>query len=125
MALFIRPAIELTVAPVRNPPFVTLSDGTIRNTYDVRLRNKHHEARPFALSLTSETTLTLSIEGEQTRIVEVPADSQQLVRLYLAARPEDAAADAGRTPVRIWVEDRVSGERASVDTTFVGQETTP
>ncbi len=29
-----------TCRPVRNPTFVTLSDGTIRNTYDIRLRNK-------------------------------------------------------------------------------------
>jgi polyferredoxin len=39
VALFIRSDIDVTVAPVRNPQFVTLSDGSIRNTYDVRLRN--------------------------------------------------------------------------------------
>ena len=33
--------IDVSVTPVRNPTFVTLSDGTIRNTYDLRLRNKH------------------------------------------------------------------------------------
>jgi cytochrome c oxidase accessory protein FixG len=36
VALFIRSDIDVTVAPVRNPTFVTLSDGSIRNTYDVR-----------------------------------------------------------------------------------------
>ena len=43
VALFVRPNIEFTVAPVRNPIFVTLSDGSIRNTYDIRLRNKNPE----------------------------------------------------------------------------------
>ncbi|MGB0903247.1 FixG Ig-like domain-containing protein, partial [Halocynthiibacter sp.] len=46
VALFMRADIEMSVAPVRNPTFVTLSDGSIRNTYDVRLLNKHGEDRP-------------------------------------------------------------------------------
>ena len=37
--LFVRSDIDMTVAPVRNPQFVVLSDGSIRNTYDVRIRN--------------------------------------------------------------------------------------
>ena len=45
--LFIRPEIDVTVAPIRNPQYVTMSDGTIRNTYDIRLRNKHGDDRPF------------------------------------------------------------------------------
>ena len=62
-ALFIRSDIDLTVAPVRNPTFVTLSDGTIRNTYDVRLRNKHGEDRLFKLSLTGDPAMRMVIEG--------------------------------------------------------------
>ena len=53
VALFLRSPIDLNVTPVRNPLYVTLSDGSIRNTYEVRLRNKHGEARPFGLSLTA------------------------------------------------------------------------
>ena len=47
VALFLRTDIEMNVTPVRNPPFVTLSDGSIRDTYDLRLRNKHGEDRWF------------------------------------------------------------------------------
>jgi cytochrome c oxidase accessory protein FixG len=46
-ALFIRSDISVTVAPIRNPVYVTMSDGSIRNTYDVRLRNAMGEERPF------------------------------------------------------------------------------
>ena len=35
----------MTVAPVRNPTFVTLSDGAIRNAYDLRLRNRARRSR--------------------------------------------------------------------------------
>ena len=51
-ALFIRTDIELTVSPVRNPTYVMQSDGSIRNIYDVRLRNKLGEDRVFHLNLT-------------------------------------------------------------------------
>ncbi|SHI63356.1 cytochrome c oxidase accessory protein CcoG [Wenxinia saemankumensis] len=123
--LFIRPEIEMTVAPVRNPTFVTLSDGSIRNAYDVRLRNKHGEARDFALA-TGEAMagrLALSVEGSTDAAVTVPADTQGRVRVYLTAPPGSAPATADRTEVRLWAQDRESGERAFVDTTFNGRET--
>ncbi|MCK4712322.1 MAG: cytochrome c oxidase accessory protein CcoG, partial [Marinosulfonomonas sp.] len=33
VALFVRPEIDMSISPIRNPTFVTLTDGTIRNTY--------------------------------------------------------------------------------------------
>ena len=122
VALFIRPEIEMTVAPVRNPTFVTLSDGTIRNTYDVRLRNKNGEERLFALTAVSDAPLALEVEGAEAAAIAVPADSQRLMRVYLGAAPGTPAASAAASDLRLWVEDMTSGERAFVDTTFNGRE---
>ena len=119
-ALFIRPEIEMTVSPIRNPTYVTLSDGSVRNTYDVRLRNRHGEPRDFHLSLRSDTILRIALEGTETRSVTVPADAIRLQRVYVTARPGDPAAGADATPLRLWVEDLASGERAHVDTVFNG-----
>ncbi len=52
--------IDISVTPVRNPTFVTLSDGTIRNTYDMRLRNKLGEDRQFPITLTSGARLNIA-----------------------------------------------------------------
>ncbi|MBS1301187.1 cytochrome c oxidase accessory protein CcoG [Loktanella sp. SALINAS62] len=122
VALFIRPQIDMTVAPVRNPTFVTLSDGTIRNTYDVRLRNKHGETRAFDLSVTSDSALSLTLEGDSDTVVDVPADSTWFQRVYVSAPPQAPAAARERSDMRIWVEDVVSGERAYDDTIFNGRE---
>lgn len=119
-ALFIRPEIEMTVAPVRNPTFVTLSDGTIRNAYDVRIRNKHGEAREFAISATAEAPLSVEVEGSVDGKVEVSADTQAMQRVYVSAPPESTAASAERTDLRLWVQELQSGARASVSTTFNG-----
>ncbi|SER53890.1 cytochrome c oxidase accessory protein FixG [Tranquillimonas rosea] len=119
-ALFIRPEIEMTVAPVRNPTFVTLSDGTIRNAYDVRIRNKHGEAREFAISATAEAPLSVEVEGSVDGKVGVSADTQAMQRVYVSAPPESTAASAERTDLRLWVQELQSGARASVSTTFNG-----
>ncbi len=122
VALFVRPEIEITVAPVRNPTFVTLSDGSIRNAYDIRLRNKHGEARDFELSLTSADPLLIALEGEDDFVVTMPPDATQLQRVYVTSRPQDHAAQTGRSAFRFWVEDIASGERVYQDTIFNGQE---
>jgi polyferredoxin len=120
-ALFIRADIDMTVAPVRNPTYVTLSDGSIRNTYDVRLSNKHGETRPFRLSLTSDAALRIEVEGAMGSTVDVPADQMTEARVYVISGPDDPAASADRTAFRFWVDDTISGERAHVDTIFNGK----
>ncbi|HKK84970.1 MAG TPA: cytochrome c oxidase accessory protein CcoG [Roseovarius sp.] len=121
-ALFIRSDVDMTVAPVRNPTFVTMSDGSIRNAYEVRLRNKHGEDRPFRLSVKGEdASIRLQLEGTPYETVDVPADSTKLQRVYLIAPPSSDAAEDERTEVRLWVEDIANGERAYEDTFFNGR----
>ena len=121
-ALFVRSEIDLTVAPARNPRFVTLTDGTIRNVYDVRLRNLSHEARPFGLSLVSKDPLVLSLEGQSGTSLTVPADTSLLQRVYVEAPASSAAATEGRKDLRLWVKDMDSGARAYADTSFNGKD---
>jgi cytochrome c oxidase accessory protein FixG len=120
-ALFIRADIDLTVAPVRNPTFVTLSDGSVRNTYEVRLRNKHGETRPFTLSVSDNDAVQLELEGTADATVEVGANAQRLQRVYLIAPAGSAAAQAERSDVRLWVEDEINGDRVYKDTIFNGK----
>jgi len=120
-ALFIRPEIDLSVAPVRNPLFVTMSDGSIRNAYDVRLLNKHGDDRVFEMTVSSEAQLTISLEGsEDGNSVLVPADDTLFQRVYVIAPPENAAANNKTTDVRFWVRDTVNDERAFTNSVFHG-----
>ena len=61
--LFVRPDLGITVRPERNPTYVTLSDGAIRNTYFVGIRNKHGDDREFQISLANDTNLNIELEG--------------------------------------------------------------
>jgi polyferredoxin len=120
-ALFIRPEIEMTVAPVRNPTFVTLSDGSVRNTYELRLRNKHGEARMFGLHVKGDLALNLSLEHSAYSAVEVPADDTLKLRVHVTAAPSSRPALESETAMRFWVEDLANGERAFWDTVFNGR----
>ncbi|MFV2053952.1 cytochrome c oxidase accessory protein CcoG [Aliiroseovarius sp. YM-037] len=120
-ALFIRSDIDVTVAPVRNPTFVTLSDGSIRNTYDVRMRNKHGDDRPFEITMTSEADLEISLEGQDDLVVEVPADTLKLQRVYVTAPAGSEAATTARSELRIWVADTTNDDRVHADTVFNGR----
>ena len=123
VALFVRADLDVTVEAVRNPTFVRLSDGSIRNAYDLRLRNKHGEARPFRIGLTGDPALGVTLEGTPYATVEVPADETLRQRVYVTTPPGATAADAARTDFRFWIEDTSNGDRAHADTHFTGDAT--
>lgn len=129
-ALFLRSPIDVNVTPVRNPTFVTLSDGTIRNTYEIRLRNMEGEARWFSFSV-EDPALALSVEGGTGGRIEVPANETAHVRLYVTAAPGTAAARAQRSDIRLWIEgEPVPGVKdttdlVSKDTVFNGKGDQP
>ncbi|SEN13714.1 cytochrome c oxidase accessory protein FixG [Pseudorhodobacter antarcticus] len=121
VALFLRSDVDLNVTPVRNPTFVTLSDGSIRNTYDLRILNKLGNDAVFRISLTSEADLRISLEGTQELTVNVAANAQQTQRVYVVAAPGADAALADRTDLRLWVEEVGGTSRIHHDTIFNGK----
>ncbi|WP_050929067.1 cytochrome c oxidase accessory protein CcoG [Aestuariivita boseongensis] len=120
-ALFVRSHIDMSVAPVRNPVFVTLSDGSIRNTYDVRLRNMTNQPTTFRLFATGHPQLRLQLEGTPYETVDLDAQGAELQRVYVIAPPGSDPANAERTELRFWVEDLSNGERNYADTTYFGK----
>ena len=119
-ALFVRPEIEMTVAPERNPTFVTLSDGSVRNTYELRLRNKHGEVRTFGLHVDGGSQLNLAVEGTPYTAIDVPADETLRIRVYVTSPPQGRFAQAETSALRFWVEDQANGERAYKNSIFNG-----
>ena len=121
LALFLRPDIDVNVTPVRNPTFVTLSDGAIRNTYDIRLRNLALEPRRFAISTAAEGgQLAVAIEGAEGQVVTVGANETAQLRLYLVAPPGSTLARTERSDLDLWVQAEGSADRLQIGTIFNG-----
>ena len=88
-ALGTRSHTDLTVSPDRNPPFMLMSDGSIRNSYTLKLRNMESRPRDMEISivgLPGAVLWTDTIGREQaapTQTVTVPADLIRTVRAYV------------------------------------------
>ena len=122
VALFVRSEIDLTVRAERNPLFDQMADGSVRNTYELRLRNMTGDDRPFRITVTGAPMLYLQIEGTPYETVQVEADEMLIQRVYVTAPAGSEAAQETRTDFRIWVEDLESNERTHEDTHFNGLE---
>jgi cytochrome c oxidase accessory protein FixG len=90
-ALGTRQRIDLSVAKDRNPPFMLLSNGEVRNDYTIKLRNM--EARPRPMSVTLEglpgAVMWTDEMGRESASRElqftVAADQIKPVRVYVVA----------------------------------------
>ncbi len=119
VALFVRADFDMAVAPERNPTFITLSNGDIRNAYEVRLRNMEGAPRDFTLAVQGADGLELAVQGAEGRNVTVAADRLESHRVYLTAPADSDAARTARTDVEIVA---ISGdEEVSVGTVFNGR----
>ena len=121
VALFVRSDVDVNVTPVRNPTFVTLSDGSIRNTYDVRVRNQSHDERVFRFMVDAASPLRIELEGTPEVRVAVAPDAMLQQRVYLIAPPGSPAAVTDRTDLEFWFEVVGSSTRATVSTVFNGK----
>ena len=118
---FNRTIVELNVLADRNPPFVRLSDGSIRNGYAVKILNKLHEPRSFTVSVKGVDGPSLSfIESDVTNAtVTVPTDQLREIKMFIAIPPQAAArVTGGSQTITIMIRHVESGAEASRQTFF-------
>ena len=92
-ALGARTRLDISAQQDRNPIFVRLSDGAIRNAYTVKLRNMETRPRPVEVSVTGLRDVKMWTEAgsrdaaSRAVRVTVPADSVAKLRLFLTLPP--------------------------------------
>ncbi|MCL4674324.1 MAG: cytochrome c oxidase accessory protein CcoG, partial [Sphingomonadaceae bacterium] len=80
---------DLTVAADRNPPYMLMGDGSVRNSYTLRLRNMESRPRDMEVAITGLPgavmwTDTVAREQAAEKLVfNVPADAIRTVRAYV------------------------------------------
>lgn len=80
-----RSLLEVNVLADRNPYFVRLSSGDIRNGYTVKILNKLHEPRKYTVTLDGLPDAKLTIAGnpQGNSTVEVPTDVLREIRIFV------------------------------------------
>jgi len=86
--------LEMNVVSDRNPLFVQLQDGSIRNGYTIRLLNKRQETRSFALGVTALSEARISIVGIEGNNppIEVKPDDVRSIKVYVTVPHDKAVA---------------------------------
>lgn len=128
-ALGTRAHIDLAVQKDRNPPFMVLSNGSIRNAWTLKLKNMEGRPRPMTVRLDGLPGARMwsdAMAEDQARrdlSVTVPADTVLPLRVYVAARDgtreqefafvltaTDAEGGGDRTETRFDAPEQQEGE---------------
>ncbi len=70
-SLLTRSPLEMNVIHDRNPLFVKLSDGSVRNGYNITIINKHHEDKNYALTVQGIENAAIRVQASN----DIPADN--------------------------------------------------
>ena len=118
-ALVTRADLSLSVEPIRDPINVTLSDGSIRNAYELRPRNMTGHARAVAIS--AQAPLRLDLRGVEGDRITLPANETLRQRVSLTGAADSPATAEPSSPIRVIAADAEGGARAEEDSVFHGR----
>ncbi len=125
LGLSTRATLDVNVLHDRNPLFVRLSDGGLRNGYTLKILNKDRVAKTFALGIEDLAGATLSVIGHepapgQPILLEGRPDTVTSYRLYVTAPA--AAVASHQQPIQLSLTDQADQTVARFETVFRGPE---
>lgn len=118
--LISRSPLELAVLHDRNPLFVKLSNGDIRNGYDIKILNKTHEERHYTLRIEGieNASIRLNTAGDvSTDQIYVGADSVGQFKVFVETRiqPQEPL------DIEFFIIDNETEQKVSHETMFITQ----
>lgn len=120
-----RERLDISVLHDRNPQFVLLSNGSIRNGYTVKILNMVPKPRTFILSIGGMKGALMKIAGSDSAAakfieIKVGPDRVRPLKVYVSV-PKDALKEA-QNDLTFKVEDTLSDEESTYDSVFDGPE---
>lgn len=103
-AFLLRETLSLTAIQDRAPLYVTMSDGSIRNAYTLRITNKRHLSEEFRLAVDSRLPLAVAVQGQdgpQRLLAHAGTLANARVFLTLPARQADGPMRHGDVTFRL------------------------
>ncbi len=119
-ALLSRPTLELNVQRDRNPLFVPLSNGDIRNGYTLKILNKVHQTRNYRLQLDGLPNARVKVIGrdDDAALFTVKADRLASFRVLISTARGNLKSET--TDINLRILDLADGTAAENDTVFRG-----
>jgi len=125
MGLTTRVGMSLSVIHDRNPEYVLLADGGVRNAYEIRVLNRAHQPRQIAVTVDGVPGARLEVVGatveDGRQVVAIEQDRTRELRAIVSL---DGTA-ANSTPIRFTVTDLADGTIATAVDNFRGPGNAP
>jgi len=107
----------------RNPLFVRLSDGSVRNAYTMRILNKSLEPRTFLLSVAGLSEADIDVIGSSSfsgssPLIDVGPDQSREVRVLVTERERLGAGTS--VPITFTIVPKAGGTAVSASDHFFG-----
>ena len=120
VSLVLRDRLGVNIVADRNPLYVTLSNGAIRNGYTVKILNMKAEPRAFRITLENLAGATMEMVGEEGKQVTnlevaVEPDKVRAIKVYVATHdPKVIGEEATRFTFK--VEEAGAGQNPETST---------
>ncbi len=119
-ALFSKKMVLTNLVAKRNPAFVMMSDGSISNSYSLKITNKSHHDKIFEIKVKRPhfAKAEAVTYGNDKELLVKKTDSNHF-RLFIQIPEENLQGDADRGLVELELVDKKSGEKYEIDAIFV------
>jgi cytochrome c oxidase accessory protein FixG len=124
VSLTTRATVGLDAIRDRNPNFVTLADGAVRNGYMIKVLNHSAQARTFRFDIKGPKIAAVRIigldQGKLPASIAVDADKVRTLRVLVTVAAHDL--QAGSQEIEFIIADPKTGERHETESVFVSGE---
>ncbi len=120
VTLTFRHTLDLDVMRDRNPDYVQLADGAVRNAYTLKLMNRSGQARDLRLSVSGIKARAINVIGDgdisSSVLLPVEADKVRTLRVLVTVARPDLAGSHG---LFFTLADSKGSEMRTADAVFV------
>ena len=118
--LIYKSEFEFNASHNRNPIYVMMSDGSIRNSYSLNIVNKTNLVKKFKLKLDQPKAAALKIQHQSGNVIKVGPGKIKSLDFYLTIAPDDLAKFVeDRAIVEIGVYDDQGQKITELESIFI------
>jgi cytochrome c oxidase accessory protein FixG len=121
-SLIYKPQIETSIFQERNPLFITLSDGSIRNVYNLKIINKNHQSKKFSLAISKPIFAEIKISNHDEKNLTIPAETALDLKVFVtipAQKINEISED--QLLIAMILEDLDTKKIEKISTIFIGK----
>ncbi len=116
--------LKADILPDRNPMFVMLSNGNIRNGQTVKISNKTFENKSYCLKIVGINYSAIKVEGiDEVSVDNLPVRAGEVAsfKVYLSVAGENLIDNKGKNRVEFVIIDNKNNQEVKVKSVFMNK----